>query len=104
VFIATAATESGASHMQYAVDPATGRVLAELGAWQLMESGSEDLRPIGIRIGADRRAWVAEIDTTTLRTRMLTVLPGVSGDCGLAGETLHCRRVDGSVGLWHLRR
>ncbi|MFC6017117.1 PQQ-binding-like beta-propeller repeat protein [Plantactinospora solaniradicis] len=104
VFIATAAPESSTPYLQYAVDPATGRVLAELGSWQLVDDGSEGPRLLGIRIDSDRRAWVAEIDTTALRTRLLTVLPGVSGECGLVAETLHCRRVNGSVGLWQLRR
>ncbi|MBF9128383.1 PQQ-binding-like beta-propeller repeat protein [Plantactinospora sp. S1510] len=104
VFIATALTESDTPDLQYAVEPATGRVLAELGSWQSMEIESEDPRRIGIRIGGDRRAWVTEVDTRTLRTRLLTVLSGISADCGLTGETLHCRRTDGSIGLWQLQR
>ncbi|MBE1488083.1 outer membrane protein assembly factor BamB family protein [Plantactinospora soyae] len=104
VWIATAGSDFGTPNLQYAVDPATGRVLAELGSWQLVDSEAGDPRPIGIRIGANRRAWVAEIDTTTLRTRVLTVLEGVSGDCGLSGETLRCRLADGSIGLWQLQR
>jgi hypothetical protein len=68
----------------------------------VFESPYRDGRFIGVRYDRDRRAWVARIDPNTLRVRLLAVVDDVSGDCGIAGETLYCRRLDASIGLWQL--
>ncbi|GAA3724120.1 hypothetical protein GCM10022225_01220 [Plantactinospora mayteni] len=82
------------------LDPATGRVLADLGAWGLLTPHGS--RFVAVRYGADRRAWVVEFDPATWRSRLLAVLPGVSDDCGLTATALHCRRLDASIGVWRL--
>ncbi|WP_422770657.1 PQQ-binding-like beta-propeller repeat protein [Plantactinospora sp. WMMC1484] len=84
------------------VDPATGRVLAELGPWAVFTP--HDGRLVGVRYGTDRRALVAEFDPATWRRHVLALLPEVSGDCGLTATVLHCRRLDASVGVWRLPR
>ncbi|GAB3972906.1 hypothetical protein V1634_06755 [Plantactinospora veratri] len=82
------------------LDPATGRILADLGSWGFLAPRGS--RFVGLRYGADQRAWVVEFDPATWRSRLLTVLPGVSGACGLTATVLHCRRPDASVGVWRL--
>ncbi|MEE6262953.1 outer membrane protein assembly factor BamB family protein [Plantactinospora sonchi] len=84
------------------LDAATGRPVADLGAWQILDEARAAPRFIGVRIDADRRTWVAEIDARSRQVRLLTVLHGISDDCGLAEGWLYCRRVDASVGLWPL--
>ena len=85
------------------LDPDTGRTLGELGAWQVPSPRPRGSRLTGVRVGPDGRAWVADLDVATRTVRVLGVLHDVSGDCGLGGETLYCRRLDGSIGMWRLR-
>ncbi|MEQ4303227.1 PQQ-binding-like beta-propeller repeat protein [Plantactinospora sp. B6F1] len=96
------ASQAGADESQlFAVlDPATGRVLADLGTLAFLTPRGS--RFVGVRYGADRRAWVLEFDPVTWRGRLLTVLSGISGDCGVTATRLHCRRLDASTGVWRL--
>ncbi|MEO3742890.1 hypothetical protein [Plantactinospora sp. B5E13] len=84
------------------LDADTGRSLADLGSWQILDTTEASSRFVAVRVDADRRAWVAEIDVPSRRVRPLGVLSGVSDDCALIRRWLHCRRVDASVGLWRL--
>ncbi|MDG4785855.1 PQQ-binding-like beta-propeller repeat protein [Micromonospora sp. WMMD1102] len=95
-----AAQGSGPSGTLAVLDPATGRVLADLGALGHLTPRGSQLD--GVRYGADRRAWVLEFDPATWRARPLAVLSEVSGDCRLSATVLHCRRVDASIGVWRL--
>ncbi|GIG86816.1 outer membrane protein assembly factor BamB family protein [Plantactinospora endophytica] len=94
------ATGAGDADTMSVLDPATGRVLADLGAWNVFEAYGQ--RFVGVRYGADRRAWVVEFDPATWQHRLLTVLPGISGGCGLTATALYCRRLDASTGVWRL--
>ncbi|MFY1690983.1 PQQ-binding-like beta-propeller repeat protein [Plantactinospora sp. WMMB782] len=95
-----AAEGSGPDGALAVLDPATGRVLADLGAMgHLTPRGA---RLVGVRYGADRRARVLEFDPATWRARLLAVLSEVSGDCRLSATVLHCRRMDASIGVWRL--
>ncbi|MGC1212706.1 MAG: hypothetical protein WA890_15725 [Micromonospora sp.] len=84
------------------VDGATGRLLADLGAWELA-GGDDPADPlIGIRRRADGRLLVAELDVSTGRAQMRDALPDVLGNCRSGGRMLICRRVGGDIGLWRL--
>ncbi|MDW5323771.1 PQQ-binding-like beta-propeller repeat protein [Plantactinospora sp. KLBMP9567] len=98
--VAAEGAGAGETEALSVLDPASGRVLADLGAWGLFTPHGS--RFIGVRYGADRRAWVVEFDPATWRGRLVTVLSGVSGDCGLTATALHCRRLDASIGVWRL--
>ncbi|WP_329108545.1 PQQ-like beta-propeller repeat protein [Micromonospora sp. NBC_01699] len=96
------------------LDPATGRVLGDLGSWQVLgrspdgETGTGHRQPaggtrlIGVRIGSDGRAWVADLDPASGSARRLAVLPDVSGDCQTVAGLLVCRRLTGAIGVWRL--
>ncbi|MFK3980449.1 PQQ-binding-like beta-propeller repeat protein [Micromonospora sp. NPDC050397] len=103
------------------VDPPTGRVLGELGAWQLLGAVTGDAAPagggpadrvrlLGIRSSLDGRTWVAELDPATATARPLVALPGISGDCQYGTRSsrsgshgvLVCRRLNGDIGIWRL--
>lgn len=86
------------------LDPATGRVRAVLGRWELAWSPRSDDPLIGVRPHPDGGLLVAELDTASGAVRPLDVLPGAAGDCEVADKHLLCRRRDASLGLWPLRR
>jgi hypothetical protein len=96
------------------LDPATGRVLGELGSWQVLGRSPDDAtrpgdgqpagdtRLTGVRINSDGRAWVADLDPAAGTARPLAVLHDVSGDCQATDGLLVCRRLTGAIGVWHL--
>ncbi|MER7456956.1 PQQ-binding-like beta-propeller repeat protein [Micromonospora sp. NPDC126480] len=86
------------------LDPATGAVRAELGRWWLARSPRPDDPLIGVRAHPDGGLLVAELDTAVGAVRPLDVLPDAAADCEVADGCLLCRRNDGSLGLWSLRR
>ena len=84
------------------VEAATGRLLADLGAWELA-GGDDPADPlIGVRRRGDGRLLVAELDVSTGRAQVLDALPDVLGNCRARGHVLICRRVAGGFGLWRL--
>ncbi|MEV4702589.1 hypothetical protein [Actinoplanes sp. NPDC049316] len=85
------------------VDPVTGEVHGDFGAWR----SAGEVRPDGTVIGLRQRigddvVWYAALDPGTLTVRVLGKATGVSGDCQGAGAVLVCRRLDASVGIWPL--
>lgn len=101
VLVASAAADHGRPGALAVLDPDSGRPVAELGVWELLTDGS-GARFVGVRTDPHGRTRVAELDPAAGQVRLVTVVRGVSGDCGLAGRWLWCRRVDASVGLWAL--
>ncbi|SDY46928.1 PQQ-like domain-containing protein [Micromonospora pattaloongensis] len=95
-----------ASGVLTVVDPATGKILGELGPWQWTDRPGPRGDLLAVRIDSRTgRAQVARLDPATLTVRTLGMLTGVSaagGGCGVDGTTLHCRRRDASVGVWRL--
>ncbi|MGW3805359.1 outer membrane protein assembly factor BamB family protein [Micromonospora sp. NPDC005113] len=100
--VATTLSSAGPGAEELVVlDPATGRVLAELGRWEL--AGSDLGGPmIGLRRHPGGGLLVAELDVRVGAVRMLDVLPDATGECQASPGRLLCRRVDGSFGLWRL--
>ncbi|MEV0807905.1 PQQ-binding-like beta-propeller repeat protein [Micromonospora sp. NPDC050200] len=86
------------------LDTATGRLVADLGTWNLAGGYPPDGRLIAVRPAGDDRLLVAELDVTNGRARPLDVLAGVAGDCRAGTRLLVCRRGDGAYGVWRLDR
>ncbi|MDG4829798.1 PQQ-binding-like beta-propeller repeat protein [Solwaraspora sp. WMMD1047] len=84
------------------LDPATGEVRGELGAWQVVRVVAGAGRLTGVRVAPDGTAWVAELDPAAARVRVLQPLRDVVGDCAAEPGVLICRRLDGSVGVWRI--
>jgi hypothetical protein len=84
------------------LDPATGEIRGELGAWQVVRVAAGSGRVTGVRVTPDGTAWVAELDPVTARVRVLASLRDISGDCEAGPGVLICRRPGGSVGVWRL--
>ncbi|SCL22183.1 hypothetical protein GA0070624_2481 [Micromonospora rhizosphaerae] len=92
-----------ATGSRYAVvEAATGRLLADLGTWEVARWADPADPVIGIRRGRDGRLLVAELDVAAGRARVRDALPDVLGDCRFGGDVLVCRRIDGRLGLWRL--
>ncbi|MEV4542674.1 PQQ-binding-like beta-propeller repeat protein [Micromonospora echinaurantiaca] len=89
--LAFAPAPSGADRV-VVVAAATGRELADLGAWQLVPSRSVDDRVVGTRPVPGGGLLVAELDPATARARRHDVLRDVAGDCQLEGDLILCRR------------
>ncbi|MGI5522657.1 PQQ-binding-like beta-propeller repeat protein [Micromonospora sp. CA-259024] len=83
------------------LDPMTGRVLAELGRWELAQFG-RDGPLIGVRRHPDGGLLVAELDVRAGTARMLDVLPDATGECQVIADQLRCRHVDASFKVWEL--
>ncbi|MFG1651351.1 PQQ-binding-like beta-propeller repeat protein [Micromonospora sp. NPDC049275] len=102
--VATTVSTAGPGAQELVVlDPPSGRVLAELGRWEL--AGFAQGGPmVGVRSHPDGGLLVAELDVPDGRARLLDVLPDASGDCQALPGRLLCRRHDGAYGLWSLPR
>ncbi|MFC4021854.1 PQQ-binding-like beta-propeller repeat protein [Micromonospora sp. GCM10011542] len=102
--VASTLSNAGPGVEQLAVlDPASGRVLAELGRWELARFASEE-PVVVVRRHPDGGLLVAELDIRAGAVRMLDVLPDAAGECQSGHGRLLCRRFDGSYGLWTLNR
>ncbi|MDO3700451.1 PQQ-binding-like beta-propeller repeat protein [Micromonospora sp. C28SCA-DRY-2] len=85
------------------LDPATGRVLGELGRWQALWEWPAGQPRYGLRRLADGRMLLAELDLPAARTRVLTVLPGWARRCGAQSGTLVCQAPGNTLRIWRLR-
>lgn len=83
------------------VDPATGAVLRDLGVWNVLGPAPGG-GLLAVRPGPQERTWVARLDPETGTYRLLDRLRDVSGDCQTGSGVLHCRRMNGSIGIWRL--
>ncbi|MCX5070510.1 PQQ-like beta-propeller repeat protein [Micromonospora lupini] len=102
--VATTVSSAGPGAEDLVVlDPPTGRVLAELGRWELARFAPGDPL-IGVRRLSSGGLLVAELDVSAGRARSLDVLRDASGDCQALPARLLCRRRDSAYGLWSLPR
>ncbi len=86
------------------VDPGTGRVHGDFGAWQPIGADRPGGTVYGMREEPDdHTVWYARLDLTTPAVRVLGRADRVSGDCRTAAGVLVCRRIDGTVGVWRLQ-
>ncbi|MEU8261211.1 PQQ-binding-like beta-propeller repeat protein [Micromonospora sp. NPDC048999] len=82
------------------VEEDTGRLVADLGEWELVPWEDGDALITGVRLGADGRLVIAELDLAAGRARILDALPDAIGDCRSGGALLVCHRIDGRFVLW----
>ncbi|GAB3956473.1 hypothetical protein GCM10027614_68810 [Micromonospora vulcania] len=100
--LATTLSSAGPGAEELVVlDPPTGRVLAELGRWELA-SFRVDGTVVGLRRHPNGGLLIAELDVHAGTARLLDVLPDATGECQSSPGRLLCRRFDGSYGLWQL--
>ncbi|MER7332294.1 MULTISPECIES: PQQ-binding-like beta-propeller repeat protein [unclassified Micromonospora] len=85
------------------LDAATGRQVADLGAWQLMPWHDDD-RLLAVRPAASGGGLVVgELDVVAGRARVVDVLRDASGECRGGAEAVLCRLRTGEIGVWRLR-
>jgi hypothetical protein len=84
------------------VEEATGRLVADLGVWEVVPQDEFDGRLFGVRRTEGGRLLLAELDPAGGRPEVREVLAGALGDCRTGAKLLVCRRADGGFGLWRL--
>jgi len=85
------------------VEPRTGTVHGDFGAWRVAGPTRADGTVVGLRqrVGDDV-VFYALLDPATLAVRVLGAATTVSGDCRATTEVLVCRRIDATVAIWPL--
>jgi hypothetical protein len=85
------------------VEPDTGVVRGDFGAWWSVGTVRADGTVVGLRqrIGEDV-VYYALLDPARLTVRVLGTATTVSGDCQATTDVLVCRRIDASVAIWPL--
>lgn len=83
------------------VEPETGEVRGDFGAWRAAGPARPDGTVVGLRqrIGDDV-VFYALLDPARLTVRVLGTATAVSGDCQATPEVLVCRRIDATVAIW----
>ncbi|MEU0552010.1 PQQ-binding-like beta-propeller repeat protein [Micromonospora sp. NPDC005979] len=100
--LATSAGSGGSGTEDIVVlDPPTGRVLAELGRWELAYHAFGGPL-IGVRRHPGGGLLVARLDVDEGVARTVDVLPEAGGECQILDVRLLCRRRDANFGLWRL--
>lgn len=85
------------------VEPDTGAVHGDFGAWRAAGPPRADGTVVGLRqrIGDDI-VFYALLDPARLTVRVLGTATTVSGDCQATTDVLVCRRIDAAVAIWPL--
>ncbi|MGW4500243.1 outer membrane protein assembly factor BamB family protein [Micromonospora sp. NPDC004336] len=82
------------------LDAATGRQVADLGAWQLMPWHDGD-RLLAVRPAVSGGGLVVgELDVAAGRARVVDVLRDASGECRGGTDAVLCRLRSGDIGVW----
>jgi outer membrane protein assembly factor BamB len=94
----------GSGSVAALLDPATGRVLLDLGRWTAVgRPGASDDALLAAQIDGRRGlAWFGAIDPRSLTVQVLDSANGVGTDCLPGPDSLVCRRRDASVTVWRL--
>ncbi|RZU49592.1 putative pyrroloquinoline-quinone binding quinoprotein [Krasilnikovia cinnamomea] len=87
------------------IDPATGRVLADLRGWRpLTGTGGRGRVLVTHAEQAGARTMVAVASPGDARPRLLAALPAGTGDCQAAPARLVCRSTAGELIVWAYRQ
>lgn len=97
-------TPAGESDPVGIVDPATGRVLADLHGWRLVPGSGGDHLLVTRTVGAGARTMVAVAAPGDARPELLSYLPAGTGDCQAAPGRLVCRSTAGELVVWAYQR
>jgi outer membrane protein assembly factor BamB len=92
--------EPGAGDLQTVavVDPDSGRVERNLGRWQLVDVVGGSI----VALRFDRgRVLVARVDPAR-GARVVGVVRDIAGSCQVRLQSLWCRRIDNTLGVWRL--
>lgn len=100
IAVANSASDSSASRLAI-IDRVSGAIVGTLGAWNVL-GPAPDGGLLAIRPGPEERTWLAWLDPDNGEFRLLDRLREISGDCHLGSGFLHCRRMNGSTGVWKL--
>ncbi|MGC3860399.1 PQQ-binding-like beta-propeller repeat protein [Micromonospora chersina] len=84
------------------IEEATGRLVTDLGVWEVVQQDEYDGRLFGVRRIRNSRQLLAELDPGAGRPEVREVLVGAVGDCRAGTELVVCRHTDGGFGLWRL--
>ncbi|MFG3300787.1 PQQ-binding-like beta-propeller repeat protein [Micromonospora chersina] len=84
------------------VEEATGRLVADLGVWEVLQQDEYDGRLFGVRRIRNSRQLLVELDPAAGRPEVRDVLVGAVGDCRVGAKLVVCRHTNGGFGLWRL--
>jgi outer membrane protein assembly factor BamB len=84
---------------QRLVDGATGRVIADLSAWNITPAGPSSLllvQPTRGYLGV----WLAKLDAGAVQPTVLLAATGMSTRCEATAQVIACRAIDGTMTVW----
>jgi hypothetical protein len=87
----------------WVLDPGTGRVLGNFGAWEVRGLGTDGTVYGTLEIPGTTEIFYGTLDPATSHIHILGRGSGVSGSCEVGPDVLLCRLVDASIVLWPLR-
>ncbi|MEU9823576.1 outer membrane protein assembly factor BamB family protein [Micromonospora chersina] len=96
------APDTGAGTGLAVVEEATGRLVTDLGVWEVVQQDEYDGRLFGVRRIRNSRLLLVELDPAAGRPEARQVLVGAVGDCRMGAKLVVCRHTDGGFGLWRL--
>ena len=97
-------TSAGAANPAGIVDPATGRVLLDLGGWRPVGGTGGDHQLVTRVVDAGARTMVAVAGPGMTGPQPLADLPPGTGDCQAAPNRLVCRSTSGDLTVWAYRK
>ncbi|SCG71458.1 outer membrane protein assembly factor BamB family protein [Micromonospora coxensis] len=95
---------SGSQESFAILDAATGRLVADLGTWDLIGWDPVDGRLTAVRPAGTGRLVLGELDVAGARAHRRDLLTGVTGNCRTGRTVLLCRMTGGEYGVWRLAR
>ncbi|MFG2166441.1 outer membrane protein assembly factor BamB family protein [Micromonospora chersina] len=96
------APDTGSGTALAVIEEATGRLVADLGVWEMVQQDEFDGRLFGVRRIRNSRQLLVELDPAPGRPEVRDVLVGAVGDCRMGARLVVCRHTDGGFGLWRL--
>ncbi|SCL57270.1 PQQ-binding-like beta-propeller repeat protein [Micromonospora chersina] len=96
------APDTGSGTPLAVIEEATGRLVADLGVWEMVQQDEYDGRLFGVRRIRNSRQLLVELDPAAGRPEVRAVLVGAVGDCRAGVRLVVCRHTGGGFGLWRL--